>query len=85
MFLGWCDPDRKKPARMKVADAAKRYVEKHGERPETCIASVPDAAELEADSKRTDGLTVKGATYVPRHTFYIGRMDDIADRLGDAA
>jgi hypothetical protein len=30
MFLGWYDPDKKKPARDKVEAAVERYVEKFG-------------------------------------------------------
>jgi hypothetical protein len=33
MFLGWYDPDRKKSARLKLAQAIDRYVEKFGETP----------------------------------------------------
>src|SRR5215217_7839849 len=48
MFLGWYDPDKKKPARHKVEEAIERYVEKFGGAPEAILTSVADAVELTA-------------------------------------
>lgn len=74
MFLGWYDPDRRKPARHKVAEAVERYVEKFGGQPEACLTSVAEATELQADAA-CPAVTVKGINFIPRHTFYVGVED----------
>lgn len=74
MFLGWYDPDKKHPARLKLMEAMDRYAEKFGEPAKACVTSVADAAELAADPKAPD-LPVRGADYVPRYTFYVGVED----------
>jgi hypothetical protein len=75
MFLGWYDPDKKKPARHKVEEAVERYVEKFGGAPVACLTSVADAAELTADAKSPE-LMVKGVNFIPRFTFYVGVEDE---------
>ena len=45
MFMGWYDPDRKKPARQKVAEGIERYIEKFGVEPELVLTSETDAEE----------------------------------------
>ena len=55
MFLGWYDPDRKKPARAKLADAIERYEEKFGRTPLFCLTSPQDAAELAEPSRKFPG------------------------------
>jgi hypothetical protein len=80
MFLGWYDPDKKKPARLKVQEAVERYVEKFGGDPVACLTSVADAAELTADGQRPD-LAVKGVTFIPRFTFYVGVEDEPAELI----
>ena len=79
MFLGWYDPDRKKPARQKVAEAIERYVEKFGVQPELVLTSESDAAELRTPVKKTrkaqtpaPKLPVRTVAYIPRWTFYVG-------------
>ena len=75
MFLGWYDPDRKKPARAKLAEAIERYEEKFGRtarllpdqpagrrRSGRAVAQVPG---------RTAGV-VQARGYIARWTFYIG-------------
>jgi hypothetical protein len=83
MFLGWYDPDKKKPARDKVSDAVERYVEKFGGDPVACLTSVPDAEELTTDKKAPD-LLVRGVHYIPRFTFYVG-VEDAPTELQPAA
>jgi hypothetical protein len=80
MFLGWYDPDKKKPARLKVEAAVERYVEKFGGEPVACLTSVDDAAELSADARIPD-LIVKGVTFLPRFTFYVGVEDEPAELI----
>ena len=84
MFLGWYDPNKKKPAREKLAEAMERYAEKFGAAPETCLTSVADAEELGAD-KQAPGLPVRGVSYIPRWTFYVGVEDEPAAELPLAA
>ncbi|MBA2518684.1 MAG: hypothetical protein H0V24_03380 [Chloroflexia bacterium] len=79
MFLGWYDPDRKKPARQKVLEGIERYVEKFGAEPELVLTSELDAAELLSPAKKTQlpapALPVRTVAYIPRWTFYIGSED----------
>ena len=84
MFLGWYDPDKKKPAREKLAEAIERYAEKFGAAPEACVTSPTDAAELAADAKAPT-LPVRAANYIPRSTFYVGVEDEPAAALAAAA
>lgn len=72
MFLGWYDPDKKKPVRMKFVEACERYTERFGGPAEMCLTSVVDADELNADSLVATTLTIKGIHYIPRYTFYLG-------------
>lgn len=85
MFLGWYDPDRKKPARQKVAEGIERYIEKFGAAPELVLTSDLDAAELLMPvNKKTPlpalELPVRTVAYIPRWTFYIGREDEAAQQ-----
>lgn len=80
MFLGWYDPDKKKPARLKLAEAMERYAEKFGGNPIACLTSVADAAELTADTVALT-LDVKGVTFIPRFTFYVGVEDEPVSEL----
>lgn len=75
MFLGWYDPDRKKPPHAKLAAAIARYQEKFGHTPRFCLTSAQDAAELAKPSPLyPDGLplAVEPRAYVGRSTFYVG-------------
>lgn len=83
MFLGWYDPDKKKPARKKLVDAIDRYAEKFGVPPEACLVSPVDAAELAADS-RAPQVPIRAVPYIPRWTFYVGVDDEPAPLLAAA-
>jgi hypothetical protein len=75
MFLGWYDPDRKKPARAKLAEAIERYEEKFGRQARFCLTSPLDAAELAEPSRQFPGeppVEVQARSYIARWTFYIG-------------
>jgi hypothetical protein len=75
MFLGWYDPDRKKPARAKLAEAVERYEEKFGREARYCLTSPLDAAELVEPSRKFPGeppVEVQSRSYIARWTFYIG-------------
>ncbi len=71
MFLGWYDPDRKKPTRRKLQDAFDRYVEKFEREPRFCLTSALDAADLAADAEALP-VSVQARGYIARYTFYIG-------------
>lgn len=71
MFLGWYDPDKKTPARFKLADALERYARKFGRPAAACLTSPEDAAELAADTE-APGVPIRGVVYIPRFTFYVG-------------
>ncbi len=78
MYLGWYDPDKKKPARQKLAEAVERYVEKFGDAPELCLTSPADKADLDAPSRQfpePPALPVEAVAYIPRWTFYVGSPD----------
>ena len=75
MFLGWYDPDKKRPARLKLADAIERYAEKFGVPPVACLTNPIEAAELAGDSKAPN-LPIRAAAYIPRWTFYVGVEDE---------
>jgi hypothetical protein len=76
MFLGWYDPAKRHPTRLKLAEAMERYAEKFGEPAQACLTSFADAAELAADPKSPD-LPVRGVDCVPRYTYYVGVEDPI--------
>lgn len=75
MFLGWYDPDRKKSARAKLADAIERYTEKFGRAPRFCLTSPQDAADLAEPTRTFPGelpVAVQARGYIARWTFYVG-------------
>ena len=78
MFLGWYDPDKKKPAREKVADAVERYRERFGGDPTTCMTGTIDAAELDRDAAAFD-LIIAERSFIPRFTFYVGIEEPAAE------
>jgi hypothetical protein len=84
MFLGWYDPDKKKPARDKLAEAIERHVEKFGADPRVCLTNATEAAELAADEKAPD-ILVRAAPFLPRWTFYVGVEDEPVPALAAAA
>jgi hypothetical protein len=75
MFLGWYDPEKKKPARLKLEDAIERFVEKFGFAPLACLTNEAEAAEL-ANDQQAPSLPTRGVAFIPRHTFYVGVEDE---------
>jgi hypothetical protein len=71
MFLAWYDPDKKKPASRKLADAIERYCEKFTGYPQSVITSVATAEELRGDAKSPD-ILIQGVHYIPANVFYVG-------------
>jgi hypothetical protein len=75
VFLGWFDPDRKKPARAKLDEAIARYESKFGRRPRFCLTSSADVVELTAPHPKYPGelpVSVQARSYIARWTFYVG-------------
>jgi hypothetical protein len=88
MFLGWYDPDRKKPARAKLAEAIERCVERVGRSPRFCLTSPQDAADLAEPSRTFPGeppVAVQARGYISRWTFYIGEDAGPPPRVEEAA
>ena len=82
MFLGWYDADKKYPTARKLTDAVGRFQDKFGVAPLTCLVSVEDAAVLLQDPAVSRlRLSIVGASYVPRHTFYVGDEDVVVDEV----
>jgi len=76
-FLGWVDPDRKKPAHLKLGDAMQRHLEKFGVLPNVCLTSEADAVEL--NGRGADlGVQIEGRGYISRGVFYVGHMGTAA-------
>jgi hypothetical protein len=73
VFLAWYDPDKRKSAAVKVAEAAERYVEKFGSAPALCLTSVADAGELEEE---TGGVMVRAVSFIGRNVFYVGAEEE---------
>lgn len=86
MFLSWYDPDRKKPARLKLEQAIERYTEKFGRTPSVVLTNPVDADALRQPAKAYPDplpLPVEEAAFVSRWTFYIG--GDMPERSALAA
>lgn len=73
LYLGWHDPDRKKPAEQKLADACERHAEKTGVRPDRALVGGQFGADpdFHAEAER-QGVTLEVAPYVPVWTIYVG-------------
>lgn len=84
MFLGWYDPEKKKPARDKLEEAIERYEEKFGGPPAAVLTSVAEAEELLND-KKAPAILVRGVNYIPRFTFYVGIDELPGEELAEAA
>jgi hypothetical protein len=67
LYLGWYDPDPKRPAAAKLAEAVDRYRAKFGAEPAEVLVG-PATAQALADPP----LPVRVAPFVPPHTFYVG-------------
>ncbi|MGI9254105.1 MAG: hypothetical protein ACR2J8_10180, partial [Thermomicrobiales bacterium] len=81
MFMGWYDPDRKKPAREKLEEGIERYAEKFGKPPTVVLTNPEDAEALRQPSRAYPGepaLDIREARYVARWTYYLGMESDLA-------
>lgn len=68
LYLGYYDPDPKRPTAAKLAEAARRYELKHGRPARVALVHADDLCEAA-------GLVVRPSGYVARHTFLIGEED----------
>lgn len=72
VFLGWYDPDKKRKAAVKLADACDRFAEKFDRQPNICLVGPEYAEELGPESC---GCRVEARTYLARHIIYVGRIE----------
>jgi hypothetical protein len=79
MYLGWYDPDKKKKARDKLADAVERYERKWGRRPAVALVNSVDAPS----ASEFPSLEVRVAAHVAPNTFFVG--EDEPDEVAQAA
>ena len=68
MYLGWYDPDKKKPLDKKLEDAIARYERKWEKSPVVALVNTDDFAGL---TPRTD-LAIRAAGHVARNVFFVG-------------
>lgn len=74
MYLAWYDPDRRRPAHRKLADAVAAYTEKFGRTPAQCLTHRQEAEQILATADRPS-LSIKAVAFIPRNTFYVGESD----------
>ena len=80
MYLGWYDPDKKKAAGSKLADAIARYERKWGKAPSVALMNAGDVIQLTDDV----GVEVRAAAHVAPNTFFVGDDDDVEVALSAA-
>jgi hypothetical protein len=72
-FLGWYDPDKSVPVKVKLDDARRRYKQKFRREATCCLTSPQDAQELAIRNADKDpDMVVHARGYIARHTFYVG-------------
>lgn len=71
MYLGWYDPDKKKGAGRKLADAIARYERKWGKSPSVALMNAGDVTQLTGDA----GIEVRVVAHVAPNTFFVGDDD----------
>lgn len=69
-YLGWHDPDKKKPAQKKLEDAIARYRRKWGRNPLLALVN-HTAGPLEVT-----GVEIRYVTHVTPNTFFVGAEHD---------
>jgi hypothetical protein len=78
MYLGWYDPDKKKTAAVKLAEAAARYREKWGRQPAVALVNAQDAVTLPGSER----IEVRVVGHVAPNTFFVGE-DDTPDAASE--
>lgn len=68
MYLGWHDPDKKKPLDKKLDDAISRYERKWERTPTVALVNTSD---FEALTER-EGLEIRPAGHVAPNVFFVG-------------
>jgi len=82
--LLWFDDDPKKEISLKVKEAAERYFEKFGQRPNVCYVS-PATLPLPRDTSGTEGIHLDGLCVLasplvlPDH-FWIGESHQLKEK-----
>lgn len=80
MYLGWYDPDKKRPVTEKVGTAMNRYIARWGTPVRVVITNECHAADLWGsvwDLKLPDGtdngwIEIRPAAHIPPNTFFVG-------------
>ena len=80
MFLGWYDPDKKKAAGRKLADAIYRYERKWGRKPSVALMNASDVEHLTEDT----GVEVRVAPHVAPNGLLLVRIVP-AEKHGSAS
>ena len=76
MYFVWFDGDRRRGPHLKLTDAINAYIDKFGKHPAICLASHHDASEIASRSRRPP-ITVHGADFVSRNTYYLGADEEV--------
>lgn len=74
MFLGWYDPDKKKSATGKLADAVERYADKWERRPTVALVNPNDATTITTPPL---GIEVRPMWRIAPNTFFVGEDDEL--------
>lgn len=69
-YLGWYDPDKKKPAQKKLEDAIARYRSKWGRAPAMALVNHA-AGPLEVT-----GVEIRYVGHVPTSAFFVGEEEN---------
>lgn len=73
MFLGWYDPDKKKPTAVKLGDAIERHERKWGRRPTVALVNPEQASEI---TTAPLGVEIRPERHIAPNTFFVGEDDE---------
>ena len=71
MFLGWFDPDGRRPAAEKLNEAIARYRARFGGDPPLCLCH-EEAANALVGAFVDCEIEIRPVSFVSPHTFYVG-------------
>lgn len=81
MFLGWYDPDKKKPTTRKVQEAVNRYCQKWSEIPRVLLINPSQAHEIWGEEVHPTGIEIRAVAHVAPNTFFVG-TDELPELEG---
>lgn len=67
-YLGWYDPDKKKPPAAKLSEAAHRYAQKWGRTPRVALVNASELDQLVGVTT----LDIRGVSHVAVNTYWVG-------------